>query len=203
MGMKKREKKVLGAVGQDMSGSVLDKAKAEMGKSEKRVKKVRVAALASVCAVIIAVLVCLPVLLPHHAQEPQFVPNKNLSEIIIGREDLNEEIMFFDTKPQDSALYEYNGKKVFYVEHCNIEGVSVDFIVKFAEGNGDYIFETEEDIWDNAPEELKTEELSGREMTFGIGDNTFIRFIDGGCEYFVTIEGNYPDWREFLQKYLF
>ena len=155
MGMKKREKKVLGAVGQDVSGSVLDKAKAEMGKSEKRVKKVRVAALASVCAVIIAVLVCLPVLLPHHAQEPQFVPNENLSEIIIGREDLNEEIMFFDTKPQDSALYEYNGKKVFYVEHCNIEGVSVDFIVKFAEGNGDYIFEAEEDIWDNAPEELK------------------------------------------------
>ena len=204
MGMKKREKKVLNAGGQVLRDGVLDEAKAEMSApAAKSKKRVRAAALASVCVAIIAVLVCIPIMIPHRAEAPQYVTNEELTKAFIDREELSREVLLFDCEPLESALYEYRKNRVFYRESLEIEQARIEFVVKFAAGNGMFVFQAEEDIRNGAPQELQTETLSGRELAFGSAENTFISFSEGECEYYLSFDGATSNWREILQNYLF
>lgn len=147
--MYKTDKKIIANNNLDKPDKyVLEKARSIMPQKRvcRKINAKQITALAASCFVIIAIIVCIPFMLPAN-DGAQNIPNSELSiKFIESIDDFNKandlNILCFGTGEQ-IMLYEYNDTGVFVEEKCVVSGISATLLVKLNSSFNHLIFEKE------------------------------------------------------------
>lgn len=188
--------------------TVLEKAKSIMPtKAQRKMNSRQIIALASSIAVIIAVIVCIPFMLPAQ-QAQESIPTSELSVITVESiEDFSKEnglnILYFADGEQTMA-YTYNNEIVFIEEKCVVNGVNATLLVKISDNCKGLSFEKEieyAELLSNSKEYVffETVVYVAETKEFDI-----LAFSKDSNQYYISLShnGNGDYWKTILEKFL-
>lgn len=207
--MYKNEKKILTNQNLEQPGkTVLEKAKSIMpAKPRRKMNARQIIALASSVAVIIAVIVCIPFMLPAR-QAQTIISTAELSAINVEsiadfiREN-GLDIQYFADAEQTTA-YTYNHAIVLMEQKCTVYGTDITVLVRISEHCKGLSFEKEREYADLLSNAMEYE-LSESVVEVAEADATvFLTFQKDQNRYYMSLsqKGNDVDWKEILENFL-
>ena len=185
--------------------TVLEKAKSIMpAKPRRKMNSRQIVALATSLAVIVAVIVCIPFMLPAQ-QAQENIPTSKLSvKIVESLEDFSKDnelnILYF-TDSKRTIAYTYNNAIVFIEEKCEVNGVNVNLLIKINDNCKGLSFEKEVEyskLLSNAMEYM----LSGTIVYIvETEDYNFLTFSKDSNQYYISLSryGNGDSWKTILE----
>lgn len=207
--MYKNEKKILTNQNLEQPGiAVLEKAKSIMpAKPRRKMNARQIIALASSVAVIIAVIVCIPFMLPAR-QSQTIISMAELSAINVEsiadfiREN-GLDIQYFADAEQTTA-YTYNHAIVLMEQKCTVYGTDITVLVRISEHCKGLSFEKEREYADLLSNAMEYE-LSESVVEVAEADATvFLTFQKDQNRYYMSLsqKGNDVDWKTIIEIFL-
>ena len=186
---------------------VLKKARSSMRekKSKQRLNIKQISAIASACAVLLVLIICIPFMLPA-SSAMSFVYNSDLYEeeiesISSFNEIENFDILHFNTSDL-TTKYIYNNSIVLLEEYSTSGNTHIKMLVKFDDNCRGLSFQKEEEYTANMQNSKESVICKTSILYSENCDNVCVNFTKHEFSYYVLLVGETSNWQKFIEQLL-